>query len=113
MTTHARRHALPFRITEIEMIAGSKNSAMICVLYYPAYARSAFIYTRYLLKKTKASKVIFVINGNLIADSDVDADLATSNHVEIIRHDNVGLEFGAYQRGLDHLRKDEVDSVIF
>lgn len=95
------------------MTVRSTNTVMICVLYYPAYAQSAFAYTRYLLKKAKARKVVFVINGNLLADSDIDPELVASGRAEVIRHDNVGLEFGAYQRGLDHVRKEDFDSVIF
>ena len=89
---------------------GKPSVALVSVHYYPDYQRRNLREIRRLKGAIAIDRHVGVLNAsrNLIPGD-------TDRHgVEWVQHDNVGQEFGAYQRGLDALLEGErPDWVIF
>jgi hypothetical protein len=88
----------------------SKSVALVSVHYYPDYqGRNAKQIAR-LKKRIAVSRHVGVLNGS----RDLTRDHPSDSGVEWVTHDNDGMEFGAYQRGLDTLlASSSPDWVIF
>jgi hypothetical protein len=88
----------------------SKSVALVSVHYYPDYqGRNARQIAR-LKKRIDISRHVGVLNGS----RDLTRDHASDSAVQWVTHDNDGMEFGAYQRGLDTLlASSSPDWVIF
>ncbi|MDB5788163.1 MAG: hypothetical protein JWQ50_8078 [Caballeronia mineralivorans] len=78
---------------------------MIVVVYYPAYLKKIAQITRVFAAWQEMRSLRVVVNNPAISESHAESVFSNvASHVKIIRHDNEGLEFGAYQRGLNDLR---------
>jgi len=88
----------------------SKSVALVSVHYYPDYqGRNARQIAR-LKKRITVSRHVGVLNGS----RDLTRDHPSDSGAEWVTHDNDGMEFGAYQRGLDTLlASSSPDWVIF
>ena len=78
---------------------------MIVVVYYPAYLRKIARIIEVLGGWQEMKSLRVVVNNPAISEKHVESVfINAAPTVKIIRHDNEGLEFGAYQRGLNDLR---------
>jgi hypothetical protein len=81
---------------------------LIAAVYYPSY----WAHLASIVQRISASRPLHllsvVINGTHISSHDVENHFARLARKRIIhQHDNSGLEFGAYQAGLDLLRSSD------
>jgi hypothetical protein len=81
---------------------------IVLVVYYPDYLKRICTIASEFAKWEGVHSVQVVINNPAIRDADV-TSLYSLNQVSVafVRHDNTGFEFGAYQRGIDEIRKSE------
>lgn len=84
---------------------------LIVAAYAPARYRQTLQTVSMLAEVLPLRRIVLVLNGPAIGGAE-DASERLGRDVEIVRHDNVGREFGAYQAGLDHLRADLADGVV-
>jgi hypothetical protein len=90
----------------LEFALGAQH--LVLVVYYPDYLKKVCAITAYLANLSKISSVVVVINNLAITENALSGLFCGSlASVKVIRHDNIGFEFGAYQRGIDEIRKSE------
>ncbi|WP_367839348.1 hypothetical protein [Paraburkholderia sp. DGU8] len=84
----------------------------VLVIYFAAYLARIVKVMGALMEAQSVATLRVVINNPQIDESVVKQHFASlSAPVRILRHDNTGLEFGAYQRGLDDLRRTDADDL--
>jgi hypothetical protein len=87
---------------------------IVTVHYYPAYVEPSLATLGDLMRRVPVEAVIAVANREAVLEP-LGQRLAQlpPARTELIRHDNSGLEFGAWQAGLARLRELELDWVVF
>lgn len=94
------RSSRPVTDSQIE-----QEQHLVAVVYYSTYLKRFGRVLRCLCHLMRPISVRVVINGSEISSSDILRELDhLSVPIYIVQHDNSGLEFGAYQRGLDDIR---------
>jgi hypothetical protein len=89
------------------------NIDLVLVLY----AKNRLVRTIGIIKSItrviRLRRIIIVINGSQISQSHLNSHfLEYCENCTIIQHDNTGLEFGAYQVGVDYANNDSMARII-
>lgn len=88
----------------------AKPVHFVLVIYYPASLARISKVAAALIHTQRVSTLRVVINNPRIDERGVRQHFADlSVPARVLRHDNAGLEFGAYQLGLDDLRRAHAD----
>jgi hypothetical protein len=90
------------------MRKAEKPLCLVAAVYYPSYLAHLALIVRRISASRPLHLLTIVINGTNISPHDVENhfDGLARNRI-IHQHDNSGLEFGAYQAGLDLLRSSD------
>ena len=87
--------------------------AVISVHYYPEYLKSSVARALDLCARVGATRCVVVANQPALSTALTSAFVGRGLDADVVVHDNSGLEFGAYQAGLDRLfRASEPDWTI-
>jgi len=88
--------------------------AIVSVHYYSDYLRDSTAAVARLASRTGAETVVAVANrDDLLPSLEALASRFPARSIKCLQHDNSGLEFGAYQVGLDCLRDSDPEWVVF
>jgi hypothetical protein len=88
--------------------------AIVSVYYYSEYLRQSVSAVSRLAARTGADAVIAVANrGELLPRLEALSSGIPARSIKCLAHDNTGLEFGAYQAGLDSIRDADPEWVVF
>jgi len=88
--------------------------AIVSVHYYSEYLRQSVSAVSRLAARTGADAVIAVANrGDLLPRLEALSSGIPARSIKCLEHDNTGLEFGAYQAGLDGIRDANPEWVVF
>jgi hypothetical protein len=90
----------------------SPSVGILCVHYYESYAEDSIRTHAMLAESLPQSHSVFVANNGAVRAALVRLLESRRSSYEIISHDNTGLEFGAYQTGLDQLQKRKPEWII-
>lgn len=86
---------------------------LILVVYEVSRLQRALKIAHDICELINVRQVVIVINNPLISDDMIHTiTRQTLSKVVLLRHDNTGLEFGAYQKGLDNIKYDLPDRLI-
>jgi hypothetical protein len=81
-----------------------ERTAVVSSHYYPHYLERSTAFTRHAVNAVGATVCVFVGSQAELVDGLEAAAAPLSCDAIVARHDNVGLEFGAYQRGLNEIQ---------
>ena len=84
-------------------VRNTLRTAIVSSHYYPRYLDRSLRFARQLAQAVDATACVLVGGQPGVADALLAAASSFTQTAAVCRHDNVGLEFGAYQRGLDAL----------
>jgi hypothetical protein len=88
--------------------------AIVSVHYYSDYLRDSTSAVARLAARTGAETVVAVANrDDLLPSLEALASRFPARSIKCLQHDNTGLEFGAYQAGLDCVRDADPEWVVF
>jgi len=88
--------------------------AIVSVHYYSEYLRQSVSALSRLAARTGAEAVVAVANrGDLLPRLEALSSGIPARSIKCLEHDNTGLEFGAYQAGLDCVRDANPEWVVF
>ena len=92
----------------------SNTVGVVCIHYEPKNLPQTLRGLDRVRESVAAWPTVFVANHETAWVALNDTELRRGDRSELIRHDNSGMEFGAYQAGLDRLlREGEPDWVLF
>ena len=87
---------------------------IVSVHYYPDYLRqSTTAVSRFAARAGVETAVVVANRADMLASLEAATAGIPAESVQCLAHDNTGLEFGAYQAGLDRIRERELDWVVF
>jgi len=87
---------------------------IVSVHYYSEYLRQSTSAVSRLAARTGAETVVAVANREgLLPSLEALVSRIPAGAIKCLQHDNTGLEFGAYQAGLDCLRDSDPEWVVF
>ena len=99
-------------VEHLDESGSDKPVHYVVVIYYAEYLEKFAKIAAVLMNTQRVRTLRLVINNPAIDDRAVSqyfSDLGVPAYV--LRHNNTGLEFGAYQCGLDHLRHADADDL--
>ena len=77
--------------------------AVVSVHYYPEYVERSIRHLRRICDRLQPERCVLVANNRAVLPALQEAAGRSAHAASVLLHDNSGLEFGAYQAGLDHL----------
>jgi hypothetical protein len=82
---------------------GRPRAAVVSVHYYPEYLEESLRHLREMCERLKPERCVLVANNPTVLPALQEAARRSSYGESVLLHDNSGLEFGAYQAGVDRL----------
>ena len=82
------------------------STAVVSVHYYPEYAAQSLQHLRQMCERLQPERCVLVANNPTVLPALQEAAARSGRAVSVLLHDNSGLEFGAYQAGVDRLLGD-------
>ena len=82
------------------------SAAVVSVHYYPEYAAQSLQHLRQMCERLQPERCVLVANNPTVLPALQEAAARSGRAVSVLLHDNSGLEFGAYQAGVDRLLGD-------
>jgi len=82
---------------------GRGRPAVVSVHYYPEYIEQSLRHMRQMCEQLEAERCVLVANNRTILPALQEAADRSAYPASVLLHDNTGLEFGAYQAGVDRL----------
>lgn len=80
---------------------GRSRVAVVSVHYYPEYIERSLRHLREMCERLKPERCVLVANNPIVLPALQEAARRSAHAESVLLHDNSGLEFGAYQAGLD------------
>ncbi len=77
--------------------------AIVSVHYYPEYIEESLRHLGAMCERLRPERCVLVANNPAVLPALQEAAHRSTWATSVLLHDNSGLEFGAYQAGLDHL----------
>jgi hypothetical protein len=81
----------------------SSRAAVVSVHYYPEYVEQSLRHLREICERVKPERCVLVANNPAVLPALEEAARRSTYGESVLLHDNSGLEFGAYQAGVDRL----------
>ena len=85
---------------------GRSHVAVVSVHYYPEYVEQSLRHWREMCKRLRPERCVLVANSPVVLPALQEAARSSASAGTAVLHDNDGLEFGAYQAGVDRLLAD-------
>ena len=82
------------------------RAAVVSVHYYPEYVAQSLRHLRQMCERLQPERCVLVANNPTVLPALQEAAARSRHAASVLLHDNSGLEFGAYQAGVDHLLAD-------
>ena len=79
------------------------RAAVVSVHYYPEYAAQSLRHLRQMCERLQPERCVLVANNPTVLPALQEAAARSQYAASVLLHDNSGLEFGAYQAGVDRL----------
>lgn len=82
---------------------GRPQVAVVSAHYYPEYVEQSLRYLEQMCERLQPQRCVLVANNPMLLPALQEAAARSPHTASALLHDNSGLEFGAYQAGLDRL----------